>query len=52
MKLKKNKQLNDIVNKHNNTYHRKIKMKLLMQNQAYVLTLVKKIMKKILNINW
>ena len=43
-------KLDDIVNKYNNTYHSTISTSLLMENQAHVLTLVKKIMMKILNL--
>ena len=41
---------NDIVNKYNNTYHSTRKMKPLDLNQTYILTLVKKLMIKILNL--
>ena len=43
-------KLYDVVNEYNITHHRAIKMKLLMQNQAHILTLVKKLMMKILNL--
>ena len=37
-------ELNNIVNKYNNTYHSKIKMKPVDVNEAHTLTLVKKSM--------
>ena len=43
-------KLDDIVDKYNNTY-RTIKMKLIDVNQAHILTLVKKLIMKILNLN-
>ena len=45
-------KLDYIVNKYNNTYHSTIKMRTddINQNQAHILTLVKKLMMKILNL--
>ena len=43
-------KLDDIVNEYNNTCHSKIKMKPIDVNQAHILTLVKKLMIKILNL--
>ena len=43
-------KLDDIVNKYNNTYHRTIKMKPIDVSQTHILTLVKKLMIKILNL--
>ena len=43
-------KLGDIVNKYNNTYHSVIKIKPFDVNQAYILTLVKKLMIKIPNL--
>ena len=42
-------KLDDIVNKYSNTYQSTIKLNLLMQNQAHILTRVKKLMMKIVN---
>ena len=42
--------LEDIVNKYNNAYHSTIKMKPVEVNQAHILTLVKRLMMKILNL--
>ena len=42
-------KLNDIVNKYNNTYHKIIKMKP-VDVKACILTLIKKIITKVLNI--
>ena len=41
--------LDDIVNKYNNKYHKTIKMKPVVVKKTYILTLVKKLMIKILN---
>ena len=41
-------KLDEIVNKYNGTYHRTIKMKPV--DQAHILTLIKKIIKKVLNL--
>ena len=43
-------KLDDIVSKYNNTYHRTIKMKPIDVSQTHILTLVKKLMIKILNL--
>ena len=45
-------KLDYIVNKYNNTYHSTIKMRTddINQNQAHILTLVKRLMMKILNL--
>ena len=43
-------KLDDMVNKYNNAYHRTIKMKPIDVNQTHILTLVKKLMIKILNL--
>ena len=44
-------KLDDIINKYNNKYHRKVKMKPVdAKNQAHILTLVKKLIMKILNL--
>ena len=43
-------QLDYIVNKYNNTYHRTIKMKPVDVNQTHILNLVKKLIIKILNL--
>ena len=47
-------KLDDIVNEYNNTYHRKIKMKPIIdvKNNMYILTLAKKLMVKILISSW
>ena len=42
-------KLDDIMNKYSNTYQSTIKLNLLMQNQAHILTRVKKLMMKIVN---
>ena len=43
--------LDDIVNEYNNTYHRKIKMKSIdVKDYIYILTLVKRVIIKILNL--
>ena len=43
-------QLDDIVNKYNSTYHKTIKWNLRMYKQTHTLTLVKKLMMKILHL--
>ena len=43
-------KLNDIVNKYINAYHITIKMKPVDVKSKHILTLVKKLMKKILNL--
>ena len=43
-------KLDDIVNKFNNAYHRTIKVKAIYEIQACILALVKKMIKKILNL--
>ena len=44
-------KFNDIVSKYNNTYHRTIKVKLLdVKPSIYILTLIKKIIRKLLNL--
>ena len=43
-------KLDNIVNKYNNTYHSTIKMKPVDVDQTHILTLVKKLMIKILNL--
>ena len=43
-------KLGDIVNKCNNIYHRTIKMKPVDENKAHILTLKKKIIRKVLNL--
>ena len=43
-------KLDNIVNKYNNTYHSTIKMKPADVDQTHILTLVKKLMTKILNL--
>ena len=43
-------KLDDTVNKYNNTHHSTIKMKPVDVKQAHILTLVKKILQKILNL--
>ena len=43
-------KLDDIVNKYNNTSHRMMKMKLVDVKSSNILTLAKKLMKKILNL--
>ena len=45
-------KLDNIVNKYNNTYHRTIKMNPVDVKQACILTLIKKIIKKVLNLSW
>ena len=42
-------KLDDIVNEYNNTYHKTIKMKLIGVKDKHILTLIKKLMIKILN---
>ena len=42
-------KLDDIVNTYN-TYHRTIKMKNVDVNQAHILTLIKKIIRRVLNL--
>ena len=44
-------KLDEIVNTNNHTYHRTIKLSLLMEYQSHTLTLVKKLITKILNLN-
>ena len=44
-------KLNDIVNKYNNTYHSTIKIKPASVKDNTILTLVKKVMIKTLNLN-
>ena len=43
-------QLDDIVNKYNSKYHKTIKWNLRMYKQTHTLTLVKKLMMRILNL--
>ena len=43
-------KLGNEFNRYNNTYHRKIKMKPVDENLTLILTLVKKLMIKILNV--
>ena len=43
-------KLDDIVNEYNNTYHRTIKMNLLMFMKIHILILIKKLMIKSLNL--
>ena len=43
-------KLDDIVNKYRNAYHNTIKMKPVDENQAHILTLVKKLVMKVLNL--
>ena len=43
-----NDELDNIVNKYNNTYHRRIKMKPADVNQAPIITLIKKIIRNVL----
>ena len=43
-------KLDDIVNTYDNTYHRTIKMKNVDVNQAHILTLIKKIIRRVLNL--
>ena len=43
-------KLDDIVNKYNNAYHRTIKMKAVYEIQACILALVKKMIRKVLNL--
>ena len=43
-------KLGDIVNKYNNTYKEPLNWSLLMQIQAYIMTLIKKIIGKVLKI--
>ena len=43
-------KLDDIVNKYNNIYYKTIKMKPVDVNSSQVLTLIKKIIKKLLNL--
>ena len=43
-------KLNDVVKKYSNTYHKTIKMKPADVNQTHILTLVKKLIVKILNL--
>ena len=45
-------KLDDIVNKYNITYHRTIKWSLLMSIQAHKLTLIQKIIRKLLNLKF
>ena len=45
-------ELDDIVNKYNITYHRTIKWSLLMSIQAHKLTLIQKIIRKVLNLKF
>ena len=43
-------KLDDTINKYNNSYYSTIKLKPIDVNQAHILTLVKKVMAKILNL--
>ena len=45
-------KLNNIINKYNNTYHRTIKMKPVDVNQACILTFIKEIIRKVLDLRW
>ena len=44
-------KLDDIINKYNNTYHKTIKMKSVDVKPSMLLTLIKKILRKVLNLN-
>ena len=43
-------KLDDIVNKYNNTYHRTTKIRSVDVNQANLLTLIKKVIRKVLSL--
>ena len=45
-----NDKLDNIVNKYNNTYHRRIKMKPTDVNQAPIIILIKKIIRNVLSL--
>ena len=43
-------KLDDIVNKYNNTYHRPIKIKPVDVKSSIIITLIKKMIRKVLNL--